>query len=675
MKRIISLWPFLIFLLIFKSWFFSPFLLASDWPYFFPETIADFPLSPPAWAPTSGNGLGGEVVLYALDSYIYLINWLFVGTIGLPWEIVYKVFIFGFFILLSIVSSTYLIKTVLGRVGILPLLLSSLIFTANTYILMVVDGGQVGVALAYSLAPLVMASFIRLLAKLKSVQQDLPLAILSGLLLGVQVMFDARIAYLTIISIVLYFIVFFITYLRKVRISLYTAFAILSVSVLVVILINIPWILPLIVFQSNPTQDIIREQASLGAFKFFSFAYFSQSFSLLHPNWPENIFGKVYFMRPEFLIMPILAYSSLFFMPNTKDKKPHIIIFFVLLGFLGAFLAKGASEPFGFLNESFYQYIPGMSMFRDPTKFYLLTSLSYMVLIPFTLLKIAEVLRLKFAKTTIFKIKIQKYIQNAIFLCVICYLLFLIRPVFLNQLRGIFSQHQIPQEYLKLKDFLHNQPEFFRTAWVPQQQRYNFYSYNHPVVSTKLLFEASNSADIFRSLSDEKTQKLFSDLSIQYVIVPFDSFGDFFVKDGSYDENQYKKVIKNLDKLRWLKRVDGFGKIIVYKTLSNEKHFRVSGGNLTYKMINPFEYKIAVSNIGNGRMVFGENYSPYWVAQKDSKKISSKKTKEGFNSFLLEKEGEYRIYFAKQEIYNLGRVISLFGILFVLIILWKVRKK
>ena len=32
--------------------------------------------------------------------------------------------------------------------------------------------------------------------------------------------------------------------------------------------------------------------------------------SLLHPNWPENLFGKVYFLQPEFLILPILAFSA-----------------------------------------------------------------------------------------------------------------------------------------------------------------------------------------------------------------------------------------------------------------------------------------------------------------------------------------------------------------------------
>ena len=112
--------------------------------------------------------------------------------------------------------------------------------------------------------------------------------------------------------------------------------------------------------------------------------------------------------------MPILAYSSLLFISKIKDQRSKIqiknqkfdnnvamkqfnngaIIFFALLGLVGAFLAKGASPPFSEINSWLFQNFPGMNMFRDSTKFYSLIALSYSVLIPFSIWKIYESLEL-----------------------------------------------------------------------------------------------------------------------------------------------------------------------------------------------------------------------------------------------------------------------------------------
>jgi len=72
-----------------------------------------------------------------------------------------------------------------------------------------------------------------------------------------------------------------------------------------------------------------------------TYSKFENTISLLQPNWPENIFGKAYFMRPEFLILPMLAFSALLFIHKAQKEKRELIVFFVIIGLLGAFLAKG----------------------------------------------------------------------------------------------------------------------------------------------------------------------------------------------------------------------------------------------------------------------------------------------------------------------------------------------
>lgn len=670
MKKIINAWPFFLFLIIFKNWLISPFLTASDWPHFFPETVLDFTLFPPAWAPIHNNGLGGEVILYALDSYMYVISKLFVNMLGLPWEIVYKIFIFFLFVFLSALSCIYLLKIVLRNISILQMITGSLLFTANTYILMVVGGGQVGVALSYCIAPLILTRFIILIHNvLVYSKKTFQSTLIAGLVLAIQVMFDARIAYITMIAVGLYLTLNIKYFVSKIYIYslLYTFLFVVIIPLGITILLHASWILPLFAFQSSSAQAVISQQTSLGAFKFFSFASFSQTLSLLHPNWPENIFGKVHFMKPEFLFLPILAFSSLLFL---KGKQNREITFFAFLGLIGAFFAKGASEPIGLINELFYRYVPGMSMFRDPTKFYLLTSLSYSILIPFSLLSI-----FRWLKGKIYNVHLQAYFSHVFFISIIVYFIFLLRPVFLSQLGGTFMHYQIPQEYEQLKNFLYNQPTFFRTLWVPRQQRYNFYSYTHPAISATGLFKATNSAEIFNRLRKVETKQYLANISVQYIIVPYDSFGEIFVKDRKYDKEQYLDVVKQLDSIKWLEKVKGFGNITVYKTPLIKDHFWIDGrGSVSYNTISPTEYRVEIRIQEPTTLIFSENFSQYWIAEIDNRAIKSQKTEEGLNSFLLEKTGQYKIYFVKQKVYEYGRTISALSFFLILMLLWRLRK-
>src|SRR5207247_1280407 len=91
---------------------------------------------------------------------------------------------------------------------------------------------------------------------------------------------------------------------------------------------------------------------------------------------------------PEFLVIPIFAYSGLLFLKNAK--KPRVLLSFAFIGLVGAFLAKGANEPFGILYLWLFDHFPGFIMFRDPSKFYLLVAIAYSILITFSLEQLWE---------------------------------------------------------------------------------------------------------------------------------------------------------------------------------------------------------------------------------------------------------------------------------------------
>lgn len=696
-----------VFVSIFYRWFFGGEIIGGDWPYLFKESLENYYFLVPSWNTWQGNGLGGTNPVYFLQSFEYLTVFL-AKTLHISWPVVYKIFWFGLFIGLSISASIYLLKTIFSQAKLWQMGAAALTFATNTYILMVVGGGQMGIALAYSVAPLVLARFIVVINNLQKkleigncppasdfVQASryktwrcrrrsragkleiLRKSGVAGLALSLQVLFDPRIAYITMIAVVMYMVL-------NIKRNILNTFSLILYTFiipgLVTVLLHIFWILPLLFFSQTLYERFPDSYTNVGIVKFLSFSAFSQSMSLLHSNWPENIFGKVYFMRSEFILISILAFSSLLFLGNSTIKQFNnkAILFFALLGLLGSFLAKGANHPFGEIYLWLFENIPGFEMFRDPTKFYLLVSLAYSVLIPFSIYSIYRWLNSKFQPSPRLRpaSKIQKYLHVILLVFFIVYWTILIHPALIGQLRGTFKKHEAPKEYIDLKDFLYKQPEFFRTLWVPRQHRFTFFSNSHPSVESGPLFNATSAAESIRELKKAGAQEYLSELSIKYIIVPYDSLEEFFLTDRKYDSSIPEKISKSLEDIVWLKKIDGLGNIAIFQISSPKDHLRLEkSGKISYKMISPTRYIINASSIHSQKLIFSEKYNPSWVAKVGDTTIKSQKTSDSLNSFALEKGNHnFEIVFLQDKVYGYTRTISLAAFLGILFFILKYKK-
>ena len=423
-------------------------LSAGDWPYLYVEQIRHFP-----WLP--------EARSLWLAPYNQILTKIVVQYMNIPWEVAEKILWFLPFVVLSVVTSFRAFRS----------WISVLIYTTNTYILMIVGGGQMGIAMAYALAPWTLTR-------------------LSVLSVAIQASFDPRIAILTVLASVF-------VYKPK--------FKNLLVVVAGTLLIHLYWIIPVIqrpgVLQERLTQ------VSTGMLEFLSFASFSQTISLLHPNWPENIFGKVYFMQPEFLFVPIIAFSVFLFGDQKKKTIPY-----GLLALVGAFLAKGTQEPFGEIYSWLFTYVPGFWLFRDSTKFYLFVALAYAYLIP--------------------KSKIPTII--IIFLWAI-----LIRQAIMHELTGTFQPKPIEEEYIKLKELILSSPKS-PTFWIPSVSRYAFSSAEYPAIAGQIGSQG-------------------------YVVVPFDSREEIFLPERAYNDSLRQELIVSISALPNLERDTTFTKLAVWK--------------------------------------------------------------------------------------------------------------
>jgi len=409
-----------VIIIIFLNWFLPGNLTGGDSIFYFKEAYKNFSLHPYAWSTDRRAGLGEtDIPLlwgYGINAFVVAV----LGKIfGFDWSITYRLSFYFPFLIVSFLSAWYFAKkTVIQNTYDL---IAGLIYTANTYILMVMAGGQANYGLGYALIPFVLYKFIALFRDIivhldnkKSAEFAVLLrsAIITGIILTLQIMLDIRVGYITLLAFGL-FVLMNIRSLTKehfIKKILLVAFLVFILPIGITILLLAYWILPTIVIGVNPVDQLGGGYTTIaGGIKFFSFAKLENTISLLHPNWPENIFGKVYFMRWEFLFIPIIAYSSLLFLKSKEQVKNQkmdnnvtieqynnkIILFFALLGLVGAFLAKGTNEPFGGIYLWFFTNVPGFDAFRDPTKWYAFIAVSYAVLIPYTIQQLTEYINKK----------------------------------------------------------------------------------------------------------------------------------------------------------------------------------------------------------------------------------------------------------------------------------------
>src|ERR1035437_4166825 len=397
MRKLVA--PFLLLLLIifiFHAWFLSGLLSTFDFPYYSSLMMKDASVMPYAWGfHASLDGLARFISPYSWVLPFINIPQVVFGRLGMDWPLIERIAYFYPLLILLIISPVVLFKTVFPKNKFY--LMAIIVFSFNTYSLLLFSG-EIFVALAYCLIPLILAIFIKIINNTGNHITKSIYAIVAGLLTSLQIMFDPRVAYVTLSAVALY-VVFSILYLvfsKKIRIinikGLLNYFVfIIFIPGAITLLLQAFWILPSIFHGGNPVESLGAGYSSVGAVQFLSFAKLENTIALLHPNWPENIFGKAYFMRPEFLLLPVLAFASLFFIKRNEASKEKVyILFFALLGLIGAFLAKGSNDPFGGIYLWMFNHVPGFIMFRDPAKWYPLVAISYAVLIPFSMWKIYE---------------------------------------------------------------------------------------------------------------------------------------------------------------------------------------------------------------------------------------------------------------------------------------------
>lgn len=642
--------------IIFRHWFLSPDIIGGDWIYVFAETVKASPLFSSSWNAGYGNGLGGTVTAYFLDVYVTLAMWMS-RFLNVPWPYVVKLLWFGC-VGLSAWGAWRLFQRLSPSVSAIAPGVAALIYSINTYALMLAGGGQFGVFAAYCVAPFVVEAYVRLFQHFQednTTQAFGKNVLTAGLLLGFVLSLDPRIGYVT--AFVLAGLFIFIA--RNVRNWRRVLIALLG-SAGIALLYNSYWLLPVLSGSAATLEQLGGAYTSVDSLRFFSFADFSHALSFLHPNWPENLFGKTYFLQPEFLAIPLLAFASLLFIGDkTIRRTPQTnILFFALLGIIGAFLVKGANPPFGALYIWLFERIPGFIMFRDPTKWYVLVALSYAMLIPLALYELGKWISLRRPK--------QFPWYQLLLAAFLIFWLVAHKEAVLGKLGGTFAVREVPQEYVAWKDYLARDPSFSRTLWVPRQQRFTFTSKLHPSVEATPLFEATDAAQFARVFSEEKTKLLLEHLGVGYVAIPFDVYGEIFQEDRKYDPLKRRDIEILLDSVPWLEKFMS-GNLTVYKTpFGGTRIYADSRREMEIVSLSPERMHITLGGQSANEIIFADSYHPGWVAIVNGQQIAAQKTEFDTMRFLVPVgTASIDFVFLPDRYYRLGRLVTIATLAFV----------
>lgn len=434
----------------------------------------------------------------------------------------------------------------------------SILYLLNTYVLLVVDGGQFSIALSYAFLPLVFVLFA------KSLEGNLKQKLISGLSVTVLGFLDIRFLYILGILLFCHFVYSLLFESKNKATTLKNWVFQVAVVFIVFAFLNFYWILPSVISRapSLPSGYGDVSQASN-----LSFATWKHAFMMQSPNWYENVFGKIGRLRSEFLLIPGLALLGIIL--NRKNKRAY---YFAAIGLAGIFLVKGTNTPMPGVYPFLFENIPGFSLFRDPSKFFIFISLSYSFLIGSFADWAAKRYKIQTNKAKIFPIS----------LITVLYFLFLISPVWSGKMTGTFAEPLYEDGFKSVWTELEKDNEFGRVLWMPSQPPLGYSSPIHPSLEASRIvglrpFSTGvvGSYEIFNFLREASYMgELFDVYGIKYIVYPY---YDTRKQDVKKDNDEYYHAfLDQLSELPWIESVKRMDNVALLKVKQNKDRFFVA---------------------------------------------------------------------------------------------------
>ncbi len=498
--------------------------VANDFPVVSTDTLKESFRLPQIWSSRSSEGLGEYSVVTLWSWPLDFLGGL-LARLGLSFTTIEIFILLVPTFTLGIISirkifDKYKIKNSGKQIG-------TLLYLTNTYFLLLIDGGQLSIALTYAVFPLFFLLFI------DSVGSSFKKKLISGIGVAALGFLDIRFVYILGILIFIHFLFAFIV--ENDRLQLIKTYVVSGIiAILVFSAFHFYWIYPLITVKATLIPAVYDTTVK-------NFTNLYHSLLLLQPHWYLNVFGNITNFRFEFIFIPILV-----FLAPVLRRKSSMVAFWVLVAVVSIFLTKGASAPFGGIYSFLYDHVPGFSLFRDSTKFFFLVALSYSVLVGIATNEIAK--KIKFFPLTF-----------------VLYLIFLIYPVYMGKMTGVFSTSSYKDSYSLLAKTLSEDMSYGRIIWLPSRPPLGYSNPTHPptdglriVLRRPFAIGTVGTYEMFNFLREAPFIGQIMDVaSIKYLVYPYpDTRRENITRDNI---DYYHNFLNQISKLPWVKDVKNFG--------------------------------------------------------------------------------------------------------------------
>lgn len=537
-------------ILVFRAILLPGPLAWGDSHHFYSETLEELQDGPSAWVNRENNFGGTNNVLWLYP--IMSLRSLLVSNLGLNDALAVRLLFFLPGIVMAFVSA-YIFGVSIGlkRKGSF---FASLIYGLNTYFILLVDGGQLGIVLSYSIFPLVLVSFNKLInyASLKNF-------VVASIVFLLATVFDPRIALIAVGIFVLWLLLGLMQ--GRKEISLKSVTMLIFVGILTMA-VSSYWIFPFLGFGQKA---VSVEVSNLQLFSLLN------PLTLFQPHWPGNQFGEISQPPFYFIGIPLLVFVSLLL----SKKRKHIALGLLFLIF--SFLTKGEATPLGSFYSWFISNIPLGSAFRDSSKFMIPTALFGGVLIGFAAQKV--------------KTKVGSFLLYV-------YLLLLIGPALMGNLNGVLAAREFDTDLLVIKEKIEESSGSFRTIWFPERHPLTFQTERKPALDAKNLvsnrpFASMNvgTYDRFNFLDNEDFLEWFRLLGIRYMVFSGDPRE---VEPTPEEQAQWDNLLAKTATISGLQKRNWGTDIPVYEVpdvkarmFAVDRVIGVVGGESVYESVSP----------------------------------------------------------------------------------------
>jgi hypothetical protein len=541
----------------------------GDWQYRPDEHVRQLITAWQTWVPF--ENMGSANIL--MSSFPFRgIAWSSIANLGFSYDIATKVTLFWPVAIGSFLTSYLLVHRVFKDKFVAVV---AALFYGTTPYFLILQTAHLPIAVIYTLTPLLVYWLDKALHE-NGTHHWLLLTL--GFCVGIY--YDVRIMYIVALILVLWAAVFVYTH-RKVLVWRPYILPLIMCGV-VLVLANIFWLIPTKIAAGGG----LAEQTGQGLFGNDLFNL-SRAFTIMRWSWTGSEIDRTFTPQPVPLylwIAPIVAFVGLALSRRHRLYRAVPIVF-LIIALVGIFLTKQSAAPLPAAYQWLFDNFPGFALFREASKFYLLVSFGFMGLIAYSLVLLKENAAIARASK---KFWLTGFIvTTGAMLGLVGWNL---KPATTEQLGGTFRNSTMPHDYVLLKKFIKDQPDYFRTYWLPRDSWWGFYDNRHPKIKASDVLGrdwavftdrsggsrfdvAERNVAIFQQAF---SKDLFSNTSVKYIVIPTrdaKSGDDFFPIYG--DDRQY--FIDSLDTVSFLKRVNlGTKELVIYENTAYRPYISTS---------------------------------------------------------------------------------------------------